>query len=142
MTNPGLGTSTSSPGFTTLMVISSNADEPLGVIMMLDPLMSPYFLNLSATACLSSGMPAVGPYLLRPADDALFIPSIASLGGARSGSPRPRLMESGPARSNIFLIPDMGMSFILLETCMRHVKTSFIIRRSWDLFRHHNVRRA
>ena len=60
----------------------------------------------------------MGPYLLRPSDAALFIPSIASLGGARSGSPRPRLIEFGPARSNIFLIPDIGMSFILLEICM------------------------
>lgn len=58
------------------------------------------------------------PYLFLPARAALFIPSTASLGGSRSGSPRPRFMELGPARSNIFLIPDIGMSFILLEICM------------------------
>ena len=53
-----------------------------------------------------------------PCLDASHIPSMASMGGARSGSPRPRLMESGPARSNIFLIPDMGISVILLEDFM------------------------
>ena len=101
-----------------LCVISRSADDPLGVMMMLLPLMSPYLENLSATASLSSGIPAVGPYLLSPAVAAAFIPSMASMGGARSGSPSPRLMESGPARSNIFLIPDMGTSEILLEIFM------------------------
>ena len=101
-----------------LCVISRSADDPLGVIMMLLPLRSPYMEYLLATASLSSGIPAVGPYLFRPAEAALFMPSMASEGGARSGSPSPRFMESGPARSNIFLMPDIGTSEILLEIFM------------------------
>ena len=119
MTKPGLGTSTSSPGSTMLWVISSRAVEPLGVIMTLLPSMGENLEQYSATAFLRSMMPAVGPYLFSPARAAAFIPSMASFGGSRSGSPRPRFIESGPARSNIFLIPDMGMSAILLEIFMR-----------------------
>ena len=75
-----------------------------------------YLENLSAMASLSSGMPAVGEYLFFPSTAAAFMPSIASFGGSRSGSPSPRLMESGLARSNIFLIPDIGMAASLSDT--------------------------
>ena len=119
MTKPGLGTSTLSPGSIIDIMISRSAEDPDGVIMIFEPVMGPYLENLFATASLSCGIPAVGPYLFRPIWAARHIPSTASLGGARSGSPNPRLMESGPARSNIFLMPDIGMLAILCDTFMR-----------------------
>ena len=53
-----------------------------------------------------------------PSSAALAMALMASAGGSRSGSPRPRLMESGLARSNIFLIPDIGTDCSLSDTFM------------------------
>lgn len=139
MTNPGLGTRTSSPGSIMDWVTSRRAVDPLGVIIMLRPCISPYLEKYSATASLSSGIPAVGPYLFLPARAAPHIPSTAACGGSMSGSPRPRLMDPGPARSNIFLMPDIGISVILLEDFMATVSARPIkgigrgLRRGSDL---------
>ena len=56
--------------------------------------------------------------MFRPFSAAAVMPSMAFAGGSRSGSPRPRLMLDGLARSNIFLMPDIGTFCSLWETFM------------------------